>query len=204
MNIDVEGQVPTENGQWRSGCMEESPFPELSFLKEPVSTIHWGIQEGTTPQVMLPVEEDQCFLPEVRSNDESVEPQTESKYITSESLGCEPNNQVLEDTQGEQIQMRTGVRSNYSYDYQVLETTREDNLLTSEGREDYLYFSSDDSDYEISENETEIKMNDIETVISRSADTVDIDCLTPENITIEQDKQEDINFLKRWKKEGKK
>ena len=109
LNIDVEGQVPTENGQWRSGCSEEAPFPELSFVKEPVSTIHGGIQESTTPQVILPVEEDQCFLPEVRSNDESVEPQTESKYITSESLGCEPNNQVLEDTQGEQIQMRTGM-----------------------------------------------------------------------------------------------
>ena len=67
----------------------------------------WGIQEGTTPQMMFPVEEDQCFLPEVRSNDESVEPKIESKYITGESLGCEPNNQVLEDTQGEQIQMRT-------------------------------------------------------------------------------------------------
>ena len=159
---------------------------------------------GTTPQVMLPAEEDRWFLPEVRSNDESVEPPTESKYITSESLGCEPNNQVLENTQGEQIQMRTGLRSNYSYDQQVLETACEDNLLTSEGMEDYIHSSSDDSDYEFSENETEIKMNDIETVISRSADTVDIDCLTPENIIIEQDKQEDINFLERWKKEGKK
>ena len=42
LNIDVEGQVPTENGQWRSGCSEEAPFPELSFVKEPVSTIHGG------------------------------------------------------------------------------------------------------------------------------------------------------------------
>ena len=96
------------------------------------------------------------------------------------------------------------MRSNYSYDQQVLETAREDNLLTSESMEDYIYSSSDDLDYEFSENETEIKMNDIETVISRSADTVDIDCLTPENIIIEQDKQEDIYFQKRWKKKDKK
>ena len=42
LNIDVEGQLPTENGQWRSGCSEETPFPELRFVKEPVSTIHGG------------------------------------------------------------------------------------------------------------------------------------------------------------------
>lgn len=191
---DMEGQVPTDNGQWRSGCSGEMSLPELSFVKEPVSILNGGIREGTTLK---------SILPEARAPDKAAQQQTECKYINSEGLGFEPNKWLHNNTQGEQLQMRTGMGSNYSYDQQVLETAREDNLHMGERLEDNIYSSSDESDYESYGDESEVIFDQSETAIGRSADLVDIDCLTPENIKLEQDKHDEMYFIKEWKKEGK-
>ena len=91
----------------------------------------------------------------------------------SEGLGCEPNQGVSEITQGKQVPQEMSMENQDSYGIRVSETIREENLSLSEGMEDYVCSSSDESDYECSEDDA---LKELETAAGRNIDIVDIDC----------------------------
>ena len=59
--IRLEGQVPTDNGQWRSKCSVEASTSELSPVKELERTMNVNFENGTIPKIIYPLHRCQQF-----------------------------------------------------------------------------------------------------------------------------------------------
>ena len=167
--IILEGQVPTDNGQWRSKCSVEAPTSELSSAKELECTMKVNFENGTIPKINYPLHRSQQFCSD---------PIEQLSVTRTESLCCEPTRRVHNQTRGEQPMQRIDIES--------------------------LNYSEGEESSELSNEDMQMELGNTEAAAIRNVETVNIDCFTPENIILEQDKHPEISLIKQWKLEDKK
>ena len=200
----LEGQDPSycEKGG-TSKCSEEGPFFELSSEKEPECTLTGGIRRGTTPHLTSPSIECKNLLLEAAESQPPVIYENEDC-----GLGCDPRRVIEKNNPGEALQPRARVETQLSCYSRVPETTLGGILSTSENVDILEDSDSDSSCYDIEEGSyvsyTEGERGETATgsAYTRRVDVIDIDCLTPENLGVEQNNQTEIQLIKQWKSAG--
>ena len=197
----MEGQDLSEKGSCGMGkCSEEGPFIELSSVKEPECTLTGGIRSDTTPYTVCHGKESENLLLDA---DELQHPEIDENAV--ECLGCDPT-RVSATTRGKHLQLRNGMEAQFPCDSGVPDTAPGGTLNTREGIDTYALYCTEGTDSDCSYYIDEEGRQEFEvgSVCARAVDAVDIDCLTPESIRIEQDNQTEIQLIKQWKAEGRK
>ena len=190
-----------------SMCLEQGPLQTQCFEKETESLSTGGIRPNTSPTPGGPKIVTEWSLPQIETD------QSEGTIEKcEESHGCD-SIRVSEETREKQLEPRPSVETQLSCNSRVCKTTLGGSLGVDESQDPFKLHCAEETDSESSYydceeeierfNEEGCQENQSKSAYVRNTEAVNIDCLTPQNIKYEQDRQPEIQMIKEWKRDGK-
>ena len=190
-----------------SMCLEQGPLQTQCFEKETESLSTGGIRLNTSPTPGGPKIVTEWSLPQTETDQSQG---TIEKC--EESHGCD-SIRVSEETREKQLEPRPSVETQLSCNSRVCKTTLGGSLGVDESQDPFKLHCAEETDSDSSyyDCEEEIESfseegcqeNQPKLAYVRNTEAVNIDCLTPQNIKYEQDRQPEIQMIKEWKRDGK-
>ena len=188
-------------------CLKQGPLQTQCFEKETESLSTGGVRPNTSPSPGGPKIVTEWSLPQTETD------QSQGTIKScEESHGCD-SIRVSEETREKQLQPRPSAETQVSCKSRVCKTTLGGSLGVDESQDLFKLHCAEETDsdssyYDCEEeiesfNDEGCQENQSKSAYVRNTEAVNIDCLTPQNIKNEQDRQPEIQMIKEWKRDGK-